>query len=442
MARVNAYCDDMKYLLNNARKDFTKKEIVGRKRRYIMTTQTVILKFEDQTVRTAIEKLISAIPGYIIEVEDTTDCDLLIFEITDKNADGQFDLSERPCHQGAQATSFWYRVRSTPIYWSRVLKFEPESFFQLPLNLEDVKNALLRFQTAKSDEDARANAKPAKEGTIIHVIGSKGGVGTTTVAVNLATSLLGPDSGKTVALLDMNLLFGDIPIFLGIESPQLDWAEIARNISRLDSRFLMGTLHKHPSGLYVLPSPTSIFEVFSAGPEIITQLLKLMKTMFDYIVIDGGQDLGDMAKSIMQLADRVILVTLLNLPSLINVKRLRETFLWLGYPSDDRVSIVANRVQKRSGNISLKDVERTVKKKIAWTVPNDFQNTMNAINMGKPLADIAPGSEITKHISEIAMFFQGKSVGGEDTNKRGFFGSYTRLVDTIRNISLVPQETR
>ncbi len=407
-----------------------------------MTTQTVILKFEDQTVRTAIEKLISAIPGYIIEVEDTTDCDLLIFEITDKNADGQFDFIREAMSSGSAGNVFLVSSAVNPNILVQGLKIRAREFFQLPLNLEDVKNALLRFQTAKSDEDARANAKPAKEGTIIHVIGSKGGVGTTTVAVNLATSLLGPDSGKTVALLDMNLLFGDIPIFLGIESPQLDWAEIARNISRLDSRFLMGALHKHPSGLYVLPSPTSIFEVFSAGPEIITQLLKLMKTMFDYIVIDGGQDLGDMAKSIMQLADRVILVTLLNLPSLINVKRLRETFLWLGYPSDDRVSIVANRVQKRSGNISLKDVERTVKKKIAWTVPNDFQNTMNAINMGKPLADIAPGSEITKHISEIAMFFQGKRVGGEDTNKRGFFGSYTRLVDTIRNISLVPQETR
>ncbi len=268
------------------------------------------------------------------------------------------------------------------------------------------------------------SAQPAKEGTIIHIVGSKGGVGTTTMAVNLATSLLKSDPGKMVALLDMNLLFGDIPIFLGIESPQFDWAEIARNISRLDSSFLMGTLHKHPSGLYVLPSPTSIFETFSSGPEIITQLLKLMKTMFDYIVIDGGQDFGEMSKSIMKLADRVIIVTLLNLPCLINVKRLRETFLRLGYPSDDRVSIVANRVHKRSGNISLEDAERTIKKKISWTVPNDFQNTMSAINMGKTLTDIAPGSEITKQISEIATFFRGKPVGGEDKKKRGFFGSF------------------
>ena len=126
-----------------------------------------------------------------------------------------------------------------------------------------------------------------------------------------------------------------------------DWAEIARNITRLDSSFLMGTLYKHSSGLHVLPSPSSIFETFSGGPEIITKLLRLMKTMFDYVVIDGGQDLGEMSKSIMKIADRVIVITLLNLPGLINVKRLRETFLRLGYPSDDRVSIIANRVHKR-----------------------------------------------------------------------------------------------
>ena len=163
-------------------------------------------------------------------------------------------------------------------------------------------------------------------------MGSKGGVGTTTIAVNLAADILHSDPGKMVAILDMNLLFGDIPIFLGMESPLFDWAEIARNISRLDSSFLMGTLYKHKSGLYVLPSPTSIFEEVKGGSEIITKLLKLMKTMFDYVVIDGGQDLGEMSKAILKLADRVLVVTLLNLPCLINVKRLRETFLRLGIP--------------------------------------------------------------------------------------------------------------
>jgi len=311
-----------------------------------------------------------------------------------------------------------------PTILIQALKVGAKEFFSLPLKSEEVTNAFLAFQTARTSVEKRSTTEPGKEGTIIYVLGSKGGVGTTTIAVNLAENLLGADSGKTVSLIDMNLLFGDIPIFLGMESPLFDWAEIARNISRLDSTFLMGTLHKHPSGLHVLPSPTSIFETFSAGPEIMTKLLKLMRTMFDYVVIDGGQDLGEMAKAIMRLADKVVVVTLLNLPCLINVKRLREAFLRLGYPSDDRVSIVANRAHKKSGNISIADAERTLKKKIAWAIPNDFQNTMNAINMGRTLSDIAPASEIRKEITEIADFFRGYRVQEQKKQKRGLFGSF------------------
>lgn len=390
-----------------------------------MTTQTVILKINDRTALAEIEKIISTTGGYTVEAENGVRRDLLIFEITDKDTEKQFDFIKGVMSSGKVGHLFLVSGVTDPDILIRVLKIGPREFFQLPLNPDDVRKALLTFQTDRSSHSAGVAAKPLKEGTIIHVAGSKGGVGTTTVAVNLARSLLAP--GKTVALLDMNLLFGDIPIFLNMESPLFDWAEIARNILRLDSTFLMGTLYKHPSGLYVLPSPAGILESFNSGPDIITKLLNLMRTMFDHVVIDGGQDLGEMSRSIMKLADRVIIVTLLNLPCLINIKRLRDTFLRLGYPSDDRVSIVANRVNRRSANISVEDAERTTKKKIAWTIPNDFQNTMNAINMGKTLQEIAPGSEINRHISQMAVSFQRQQVNVHEDGrkKKGLFGVFS-----------------
>lgn len=388
-----------------------------------MNKQTIMLQVEDRASRTELEKLITSIPGYTVVREDAAPCDLLIFELTEKDTDAQFDAIREAMSTGKAGNVFLVSSLLDPNVLIQALKVGAKEFFQLPLNGQDVKGALLKFQSANPSGDRKVQVEPAKEGTIIHCIGSKGGVGTTTVAVNLAANLIRSDAGS-VALMDLNLLFGDIPIFLGMDSPLFDWAEIARNISRLDSAFLMGTLYKHPSGLHILPSPTSIFETFSGGPEIITKLLKLMRTMFDYVIIDGGQHLGEMSKEIMKLADRVIVVTLLNLPCLINVKRLKETFLRLGYPSDDRVSIVANRAHKKSGNISVEDAEKTIKKKIPWTVPNDFQNTMNAINMGRTLSDIAPHSDINKHIVEIAAFFRGRHVNEERKQKRGFFGSF------------------
>lgn len=391
----------------------------------MMTKKTVLLKIQDPASLAQLEKLVSAADGYTLTTENMAPHDLLIFEVTDKDTEGQFNFIRETMSSGKANHLFLVSGATDPNILIQALKIGPREFFQLPLNLDDVQKALIKLQTVGSTGNITVSSTPSKEGMIMHIIGTKGGVGTTTIAVNLARALCNPKTGKTVALMDMNLLFGDIPIFLNMESPQFDWAEIARNITRLDSNFLMGTLYKHPSGLYVLPSPTSIIESFASGPDIITKLLKLMRTMFDYVVIDGGQDLGEFCKAIMKLADRVVVVTLLNLPCLVNIKRLRDTFLRLGYPSDDRVFIIANRVGKRSGNISVENAEQTTKKKIAWTVPNDFQNTMDAINMGKTLQEIAPGSDINRRISEIAAFFERQQVPEEGMKRRGLFGIFS-----------------
>lgn len=398
----------------------------GYERERRMITQTVILKIKDETLQRELENIIAAIPGYAVETNDGP-CNLLIVEITDSNPEEQFDCIMGAMSSGMAGDVFLVSGAANPHVLVQALKTGPKEFFQLPLNHEEVKNALIKFQ-ARSAGYGRGSANPVKEGTIIHVVGSKGGVGTTTIAVNLAMSLL--VAHKTVALVDMNLLFGDIPTFLGMESPRPDWAKIARNISRLDSSFLPETLHRHPSGLHVLPSPTSIFEAFSGGSEIIRKLLRLMKTVFDYVVIDGGQGFNEMSKSILEVADEIMVVTLLNLPSLTNVTGLRETFRRLGCLCDDRVSIVANRAHKRSADISVEDAERIIKKKISWAVPNDFQNTMHAINTGKTLIEMAPGREITKEISEIAAFFLKEQIGEGNKGKRGLLSDrYARLVE-------------
>ncbi|MEN6617237.1 MAG: AAA family ATPase [Syntrophorhabdus sp.] len=387
-----------------------------------MKTKTVILRIKDESALQEIKKAIESEDGYTIHTENGIPRDLLFHEITDTDIADQFeDLKD------ALASRKFRNVillsRSTdPAILIRALKIGAREFLPLPLDIQDLRDVLEKFRMP-SETRALETAVPAREGTVIHIIGSKGGVGTTTIAVNLARNLIEAERGTKVALVDMNLLFGDIPIFLNMEPPFFDWAEIARNITRLDKDFLMSTLHKHPSGIHVLPSPTGLLDNIGSGTEITRELLSVMKTMFDYIVIDGGQNIGQMSKAIMKIADNVIIVTLLNLPCLVNIKRLKDAFLRLGYPTDEKLSIVANRVNRKSCNVSIEDAERTMRKKITWTLPNDYLNTMDAINRGQTLTEMAPGSEIARSIAVMATFFHKQETPGIIHKKTGLLGS-------------------
>jgi pilus assembly protein CpaE len=224
------------------------------------------------------------------------------------------------------------------------------------------------------------------------------------MAVNLATSLVESSPSPRVALIDMNLLFGEIPIFLNIES-SFDWGGVARDISRLDPTFLMSILSKHASGVYVLPSPTGLDGVNVATPEIIEKILGLMRSVFDFIVIDGGQAIDDISLKILEMSDTVLLIGILSLPCLTNVKRLLWIFQKLGYPLLENIKIIINRHTDRKSVIPPEEAEKSINQKIFWFVPNDYPTTMSAINQGKTLSAVAPTAEVSKNLKSLASVF-------------------------------------
>ena len=257
-----------------------------------------------------------------------------------------------------------------------------------------------------------------KRGKVINVVGSKGGVGTTTVAVNLAAGLNALKGAGSVVVIDMNLLFGEIPLFFDVKTA-FNWGEVVKNISRVDSTYLMSVLAKHPSGVYVLPSPIDIDGIGHTSPDIIEQLIGVMRKQFDYIVIDNGQSLNLISQKLLELSDMVLVVSILSLPCLINVKRLLKTFWTLGYPREDRVKIVMNRYHKKSV-LSVKEAEEGLGKKISWLIPNDFNATMSAINQGKVLSAVAKSAEISRNFSQLAHSLMDKGETNREKGRKGF----------------------
>jgi len=357
------------------------------------------LKIKNEKIKEEFVRIVSSLQGFEIRSsDDLSPSDILILEVG-YDLKNEFQYLHSIQDSGGVKEVFLTSFRTEPEIIIQAWRGGAKEFFPQPINRDDVRNALLKFVERK-----KSIKKPevrAKMGKIIDVLGCKGGVGTTTVAVNLATTLTRLEGEPVkVALIDMNLLFGEIPLFLDLE-PAFHWEEVAKNISRLDSTYLMSILSKHNSGVYVLPSPTRVGGLNVATPEIIQQLLRVMQTVFDFIVIDSGQSLDEISLKILEISDTILLVAVLSVPCLINIRRLKESFQKLGYPRDEKVRIIINRYHKKS-MISLEEAEKSISKEIFWRIPNDYVTTMAAINQGKPLSAVVGGSELTRNFKELA----------------------------------------
>jgi pilus assembly protein CpaE len=357
------------------------------------------MQTRDPNLRKQFEAILRSVEGFDIQKpDDTHRPDLLIFELSD-TPDKEFQAVNALLNADELGEVFFAAEHSDPSVLLRAIQIGAREFFTLPIDEEEIGRALGRFKKRWKPK-VEEEPEPGKIGHIINVIGSKGGTGTTTVAVNLAVSLAESKGAPSVALIDMNLLFGEIPLFLGIK-PSYHWGEITKNITRLDNTFLKNILSLGASGVYVLPSPAYLDRYISATPEVMERLLSVMSRMFDFVVIDGGQSVDNIALKILEKSHTVLLVSVLSVPCLSNTNKLLKSFSDLGYPKKERINVIINRYIKNV-DISIEDAETAIGNKIFWRIDNDYQATMSAINKGQSLTQCAPRASITKNFKEMA----------------------------------------
>jgi pilus assembly protein CpaE len=359
----------------------------------------VKLRVRDPNFRSKLEGLLRSSTAHrILGAEGSGRADLMILELGD-DPEKDFQFIHALLSNGSAGEVFVVSGDGDPSLMLQAMRAGVKEFFSHSAGEDELREALNRFAERRGKSVQR---EIVRLGRIIYVMGSKGGVGTTTVAVNLAVNLASVKGANSVALVDMNMLFGEIPLFLEIKPGNYHWGEIAKNISRLDSTFLMNALYKHVSGIYILPSPAHLNgHHHYATPETMAHLLELMRTMFDFVVVDGGQSLNDTSLKILEMSGTVLLISNLSLPCLSNTKKLLKSFMDLGYPPKEQVRVVINRYLKRS-DITLRDVEKGIEQKIFWTIPNDYRTTVSAINQGKALSKVASRAPITKNLKNLA----------------------------------------
>src|SRR6185312_754412 len=299
-------------------------------------------------------------------------------------------------------------------------------FLTHPVTLEDMLSALRRAlgENGGAELMQGSAARGSGSSSMIAVLGSRGGVGTTTLAVNLAATLA-TDPASAVALIDLDLSLGDADIALeltGVENISI--ADLARNIERLDMNFLRRAMARHePSNLSILRHPLEISEVASIHEGHVERILNLLKISYTHLVLDLSKSLRPTDLLALRMADLILLTAQLELSSLRNVVRLIHS---LNQEENlaDKVRVIVNRqgAETIDEGISPKKAEEVIGKPIFWQIPNDPKPVIAARVAGQPLVTHAPKSKVQMSLTGLAQALYGKPVGSEmKGSKWGFF---------------------
>jgi pilus assembly protein CpaE len=280
----------------------------------------------------------------------------------------------------------------------QALRNGAREFLTVPIVLEDLLKALARLQRARSGESKNGETPTKMESLVIAVLGSRGGVGCTSIAVNLGATLA-QDAAHNAALIDLDLALGDADIALDLMA-DYTLADVALNIDRLDLQFLRRSLSKHASGLSLLPHPVQMEDANLIREDHLQRVIGLLRASYTHLVLDLSKSFSPTDMTALRMADLILLVAQLDLTSLRNVVRMLAT-LSADEGMANKVQIVLNRVGCDT-DISLKKAEETIGKPIYWQIPNEPKPLIESRNHGLPLLMHAPKCKVQQSIAGLA----------------------------------------
>lgn len=325
--------------------------------------------------------------------------DLVVVEVV---AQRDFDALEKLASVHPEVEYLLVSDQLNPDMLMRAMRAGVREVVPAPATVESVAGAVGRQvhkRLLASAPAAPGGTATVHQGQVIAFLSCKGGSGATFTAANVA-HLIAAGGQHKVALIDLNLQFGDALLFISSSRPPSDVANVASNIDRLDADLLRSAMLQVAPGLHVLASPEDPAQSSDVTAVHVEAIVRLARTMFDVVVIDAGRSLTSVTLQALDLADRIYAVLQLTLPYVRDGKRLRGVFRSLGYP-DAKVAWIVNRFEKGS-QITLDDLRRTLGIADAITLPNQYEVVAASVNQGVPVAQIAPGSPITRALRELA----------------------------------------
>ena len=237
---------------------------------------------------------------------------------------------------------------------------------------------------------------------IVSYLGTKGGTGTTTLAVNGAADIRRL-TGRSTVVVDLKSGTGDVALFLGLR-PRHSVLTALDRLAWLDPSILKRFVIEHSCGLHVLAASEDFSRPGARDAEHMEHLLRALNAAYDYVIVDAGCTLVPPATAAIQLSDAILLVANPDVPCLRNLQRIIDAVKTVGV-APERMKIVLNRASE-FGVLSPAQIERVLGFSIAHSVNSDYRSVASAVNSGVPVSALRV-TELNKQLEAIAAVLTG-----------------------------------
>jgi pilus assembly protein CpaE len=332
--------------------------------------------------------------GALAELHHQT-YDLLVLPLQDIDA-LQLAAVERALRGGRVSLTIGTAPRAEPELILRAMRSGIQEFLVYPPEPKDLASAVDRLMRRTNTNGQR--------GSVFALYSSKGGLGTTSIAANLAHALAKGHREARVAIADFVVTDGDVRVFLNLK-PAYDLGDLVKKLDRVDAELLYSLMTPYREGIWALPGPDNPELDDLLDGATISTIVDQLRSHFAFTVLDCEHHMSERTLAAMDLADRILLVTQLNVPSLRSTQRSLAICRRLGY-ANDKMCVVVNRFQ--SGEVlSLTDAADVLKCDVFWKLPNDYRASAGALMKGIPVAEFDPRSKLAWSYGQLAAKLAG-----------------------------------
>ena len=346
--------------------------------------------------------------------------DVILMDINMPDMDG-IAATERLSSQVPTAAVVMMSVQGEADYLRRSMLAGAREFLVKPFSSDELTASIRQVYSREKEKAGRAvitaaalNAEPAELGSVVAVFSPKGGVGRTTIAVNLAI-VAATELNKKVVLVDGSFQFGDVAVLLNLNPKDKSMFELVSDLEAGGDVDAVDTYTvTHSSGIRVILAPPSPEMADAITPAGVKRVVEALRQRYELVVIDCAAWFNDTTLGILDLADIVLVVLTLEITSIKNIRLFLEVAEKLGY--EDKIRLVLNRADTTLG-IRVADVEHSIGRKVDNTIVSDGRAVVYALNRGVPFVLSNREAQVSQDVLRLATAVTDNRQSSEDEHK-------------------------